>query len=563
MLSRKDRKALASLDKQNAKRLEEETRQLKHVEMRRGMSIKLLESFENDRRLKLPSGFPVAVRISVPLWDCKLLLEDAQHLMNKFPSAVQYGGLHDGMWSTLCLRSMDGSTNNDCASDQYYETSAWSESQYIVPHLLSLLTAAAVIPKEVESVGSTYSLFQRVRLSIIPPNCNVAWHVDYENTQRDGPIRMHIPIQCSDQFVLCIGGQNVVMKEGETWLGQFELPHRLCNQNAGTMRIHLVVDMFPQRKPLTLTKVTYESDLFQESGASLETTSGSDAPVAPSASAILSPQLILLQLTEEAPLIVVDLAADIPATALDHLIVVPAVPVDNAAIVPAAFLVPVVPAVSVVPVPLVSIVPLASIADVTNGTSELFLNPEIEAGSAAVPVLLGFEPALESVLDVVVVQEETVVVVEVPVDIDIKGVQELLGELDWEPLRRSEFGRAVEQAFHRLYSYPYQSPPACADSHSSERQKCKLGDGADELVPSAGEAQVGEDGNAGACEEEKDTRLTSDDIGSAAPGQVEECDVASTIAQCVAAFSDYRWGGPFASTTEARAAVEASYYLKG
>jgi len=320
------------------------------------------------------------------------------------------------------------------------------------------------------------------------------------------------------------------------------------------------VDMFPQRKPLTLTKVTGESDLFQESCPSLDTASGSDAPVAPSASAILSPQRILLQLTEEAPLIVVDLATDIPAAALDNLIVVPAVPVDHDAIVPAAFLVPAIP---VVPVPLVSIVSLVSIADVVNGTSELFLNPEIEAGSAAVPVLLGFEPALESVLDVVVVQEETVVVVEVPVDIDIKGVQELLGELDWEPLRRSEFGRAVEQAFHRLYSYPYQSPPACADSHSSERQKCKLGDGADELVPSAGEAQVGEDGNVSACVEEKDTRLTSDDIGSAAPGQVEECDVASTIAQCVAAFSDYRWGGPFASTTEARAAVEASYYLKG
>ncbi len=39
-----------------------------------------------------------------------------------------------------------------------------------------------------------------------------------------------------------------------------------------------------------------------------------------------------------------------------------------------------------------------------------------------------------------------------------------------------------------------------------------------------------------------------------------EHKTAETIAASVAAFSEYRWGGPFANTTEARAAVEAAYY---
>ena len=556
MLSRKDRKALASLDKQNAKRQEEETRQLKHAEMRRGMSIKLLESFENDRRLKLPIGFPVAVRISVPLWDCKLLLEDAQLLMTKFPSAVQYGGLHDGMWSTLCLRSMDGSTNNDCASDQYCETLAWSESQYIVPHLLSLLSAP-VIPKEVVSVSSKYSLFQRVRLSIIPPNCNVAWHVDYENTQRDGPIRMHIPIQCSDQFVLCIGGQNVAMKEGETWLGQFELPHRLCNQNAGTTRIHLVVDMFPQRMSATSlnTSTAVPNDMLDDIGSTRDALYVNDEPAAHLASVIQSTQPDQLHpLIEEAPLIAIDFIADVPAAALDQLIVVPAVPVEHSAIVPAVSTILAVPAVNgIAAVLAVSAVPAVPVIDVVDATQEVFLQP------VPVPVEFAVEPMVEGILEVVVVKEKTVVVIEAPVD--IVGVQELLGELDWEPLRRSEFGRAIEQAFHRLYSYPYQTQIELVDA--SERQECKLSDSAGKLTLSAGAEQVGEDEKDRALTVGNETQLSGNCVDSDTPGQAEECDVATTIAQCVAAFSDYRWGGPFASTTEARAAVEASYYLKG
>jgi hypothetical protein len=58
---------------------------------------------------------------------------------------------------------------------------------------------------------------------------------------------MHIPIFCSEQFEMQIAGHQVKMVAGETWLGQFELPHRLSNQRGGTERVHLIVDIWPRQ----------------------------------------------------------------------------------------------------------------------------------------------------------------------------------------------------------------------------------------------------------------------------------------------------------------------------
>lgn len=41
------------------------------------------------------------------------------------------------------------------------------------------------------------------------------------------------------------------MAAGESWLGQFELPHRLSN-GLGTPRVHLIVDLWPRAKALDL-----------------------------------------------------------------------------------------------------------------------------------------------------------------------------------------------------------------------------------------------------------------------------------------------------------------------
>jgi hypothetical protein len=48
-----------------------------------------------------------------------------------------------------------------------------------------------------------------------------------------------------------IGGTKVVMDAGESYIGNFELPHRLQNKAEGTVRVHLIVDIL---MPLPLGK---------------------------------------------------------------------------------------------------------------------------------------------------------------------------------------------------------------------------------------------------------------------------------------------------------------------
>jgi hypothetical protein len=431
-LTRKERKALAKEEKRTQKHLEDVARKQKHLDMLKGMSVKLLESFENDKRMKLPNGFPVAVRVKCPLWDCKELMKDAEQLMIKFPSAVQYGGLHDGMWLTLCLRSTDGSTNNDAVNSHgiYSNSQAWNESTYIVPHLLSLLKSTTSKSRSKSSPSNQVeSFFQRVRLSIIPPNCNVGWHVDYENTFNVGPIRMHIPIQCSDQFMMNIGGQSVPMSEGETWLGQFELPHRLGNNASGVVRIHLVVDMFPL--PLVAINEVLRHIEFDD-------------------------------LSICASLPVIEPVLD------EHVaVVVPVVKILD----------------EIIPDFLSSLVVVSDV---------------VPLQSTITPVLI--IPAEPLPVELLIVEEDMLLVAE-PVVLAIP--------LDWEPFSQSVFGESIHEAFDSLYR-----PHVVTTTNSEGVESTK------------------------------------------------KYDIAETIAASVAAFSEYRWGGPFANTTEARAAVEAAYYLK-
>lgn len=181
-----------------------------------------------------------SVQLRVPIWDSLLLVEDCQNLMREFQAGTQFGDTHGKTWTTLSLRSCDGTTANDAPSPSktYSNSKAWDASQYIVPCLL-------------ESFGEDLvNCFERVRLSVIPPSCNVAWHCDYTNAEKH-VTRLHIPILTSDGFEMDIGGSLVKMNVGESHIGNFELPHRLGNTRAGQLRVHLMVDiLMPNSVPV-------------------------------------------------------------------------------------------------------------------------------------------------------------------------------------------------------------------------------------------------------------------------------------------------------------------------
>ena len=207
-----------------------------------------------------PGGVPLTARVAVPLWDTEALAADAASLLQRFNGGgVQFGPIHGDRWKTLNLRSHGGKHDNDRPGPSYESTEAWKASTYIVPVLLRQLLLpylgakdllAAQAGQAVSEEGmetAAGACLQRVRLSVIPPGTNVSWHIDFADTAEKGPMRMHVPIITSSGFDLEISGAGILERwnPGETWLGQFELPHRLCNQHRQRTRVHLLVDIWP------------------------------------------------------------------------------------------------------------------------------------------------------------------------------------------------------------------------------------------------------------------------------------------------------------------------------
>jgi hypothetical protein len=231
-LSQKQRRALSRAFKREARAEEDRLRLVKRAQMFVTKSRESLQTFIDCKAMA--SGVPqvVACQLDLPLWDVDLLVEDATQLLNTFQPGLQFGDTHNGTWKTLSLRSADGSTNSDAPSPnlQYIQTEAWRASTYIIPVVLASFGPILV------------DCLERVRLSIIPPGSNVAWHTDHDSNQHH-VTRVHIPILCSTGFMLNIGGTPVRMQQGETWIGNFELPHRVGNEKNGTPRVHLIIDI--------------------------------------------------------------------------------------------------------------------------------------------------------------------------------------------------------------------------------------------------------------------------------------------------------------------------------
>ena len=230
--SRKDRKRARKAAKRAVRDNEDRERLAKRASMLVNKSQESLRTFISCPAMSPHSHQLGSVHLNVPKWDTALLVADCAHLMSTFVAGTQFGDTHDGLWQTLSLRSSDGTTSNDSPSPsaQYLNTDAWHASSYIVPNLL-------------HSFGPTLEgCFERVRLSVVPPSCNVAWHCDYTHAEKH-VTRLHIPILCSNGFEMDIGGTIVSMEVGESYIGNFELPHRLSNTAAGTVRVHLIVDI--------------------------------------------------------------------------------------------------------------------------------------------------------------------------------------------------------------------------------------------------------------------------------------------------------------------------------
>jgi len=137
---------------------------------------------------------------------------------------------YEGDWSVLPLRSIGGRADHiypdPTATHEFADTPLLDRC----PQVRAALTA---FDCELQAVR-----FLRLKAGSI-----IKEHTDYNLGFEDGEVRLHIPVVTNPAVEFVLGGKRIVMKPGEVWYHDFNLPHRVANQG-DTDRIHLVLDCF-------------------------------------------------------------------------------------------------------------------------------------------------------------------------------------------------------------------------------------------------------------------------------------------------------------------------------
>lgn len=136
---------------------------------------------------------------------------------------------YEGEWSALPLRSIDGSVFN--IAPEAHGSQIFADTVFLkqCPYIRSVL---AQIP----------GVQQSIRLLNLKPGAIVKSHRDRGLNFEKGEVRVHIPVTTNPQVEFYTDDERIVMKAGECWYVNFDLPHRLSNHGASD-RVHIVMDI--------------------------------------------------------------------------------------------------------------------------------------------------------------------------------------------------------------------------------------------------------------------------------------------------------------------------------
>jgi len=142
---------------------------------------------------------------------------------------AHFNKLHyEGEWSALPLKSYGGSLTNVMpdvgATSQFLDTPLMEQCPY-------MKSITELLPGEKRAV----------RLLRLKPGAIIKEHTDKELCYEDGEVRIHVPITTNEQVEFYLEGERIMMREGECWYLNFNLPHAIANKGT-TDRVHLVID---------------------------------------------------------------------------------------------------------------------------------------------------------------------------------------------------------------------------------------------------------------------------------------------------------------------------------
>ena len=154
---------------------------------------------------------------------------------------------YSGEWTSIALRSQNGEMNNIFALSQGSENYKNTE-----------LIDKCVYFKEIINLFECEK--ESIRLLNLKPGSVIKEHTDYNLGYEDGIFRIHIAITTNKDVHFFINSEEVKMLPGESWYGNFNLPHSVRNDGK-TDRIHLVMDCI---------RNNWSDNLFEECGYSFD-----------------------------------------------------------------------------------------------------------------------------------------------------------------------------------------------------------------------------------------------------------------------------------------------------
>jgi len=173
-----------------------------------------------------------AVRLDFP-FDAKKLREDTQNINSDEWLLHVNERLYHGDWSALPLLAPEGTL--DLHPIAQIVSTAFDPREYVPTPLLENS------PNIQEVLSRFHTTMKTTRLMRLKPGSKVDIHDDPDFGFNSGEVRIHLVIQTNPDVLFTLGGEEIHMKEGETWLYNFSLPHGVENKGE-TDRIHLVID---------------------------------------------------------------------------------------------------------------------------------------------------------------------------------------------------------------------------------------------------------------------------------------------------------------------------------
>ncbi len=134
---------------------------------------------------------------------------------------------YSGDWSGIALRAQPHGRSPlyaDPTRDDYADTDAMRLCRY-VPRFLEQFECP----------------IESVRFLKVAPGAIIREHRDFGLRFEDGGVRFHVPVYTDANVEFVLGGETLVLAEGECWYLNFDLPHTVKNRGERD-RVHLVID---------------------------------------------------------------------------------------------------------------------------------------------------------------------------------------------------------------------------------------------------------------------------------------------------------------------------------